>query len=186
MDNEVTYLKYNFFPKIKEIISNNTLYRIRDGEVPNFRPLRALSRAHGEVLTFTFAAFESKVIKTLNMQKPAPPPLEFINVEDADDTHGGHLSPIPSTVHGMYIIYVGKSLRVKEKGKHTGKMVTGSGRRKAERTGGESNDGQTSTTAGFVTMESEEVVFDVFDVSPASSMMFNEPKKDDTKYFKKL
>lgn len=59
-------------------------------------PLRLLCRAHGDdQLPFAFTKMEDAVISTLNIQKPVPLQLKFINLEDSFTTRIGHVAAVP-------------------------------------------------------------------------------------------
>lgn len=77
------------------------------GAKVNSPTLQAINWAHGQALPFKFSEFDEEVIKTLNIEKPVPQTLEVINVEDADATRFGHVTPIQPSLHAMYITFGG-------------------------------------------------------------------------------
>lgn len=91
--------------ELKETVCSKILYRLGDAKVPNFPPLHALNRAHGEALRFRFTDFDDNVMKKRNIEKPVLAPTEVIRLEYADYICIGHVTSISSTVHDISIIF---------------------------------------------------------------------------------
>lgn len=75
----------------------------------------------------------------MNVKRKAPQTLEVINIGDADTTCFGHLTPISSTVHGIYTTFGGSSLTVRTMLERTCTMATCVIRAKETRRGGASS-----------------------------------------------
>lgn len=109
-------------------------------------------------------------MKTLNIDKPDPPPMEVINVKDSGTIRIGHVTPIPSTENDMYTTSTGPI--TKEKRKRTEKWRIVYIRNEA-RTEGASEDEHSRKPGSDLNQEPKKIA-KICDVALGDSLMFDE------------
>ena len=185
------YLAKTIMVKLKTIITNNALYSQKDDQIPTYPLLRALLRAHGHGLPFLFCKMDAKVMETLKVEKPVPPPLEVINVDDAAADRVGHVTTIPADIDDLSISFGASSLSGSKRGtKRNQAMTTGDtsaptmrpSKERRDASAGAAAPGSSASGAAGTTPTSTVVkkgdVIDIIDVQPAITLQMDAPTKE--------
>ena len=125
-DHAMRHVAYSFLYKLKKIILDSQIYALKnDQEVANYPPIKALQCASGHDLPFVFVELDDQSMATLGIQKPVPPALEVINVDDADAESVGLVTKIPSTVRDASLVFGSESLVAQPRQKRSMTTTTG-------------------------------------------------------------
>ena len=181
MDHAYRHVSYAMLKKLKDIVCNNELYKMSERQITEWPVLSALHRQHGAALPFAFCEMDDEVMKTLNIPKPVPPPLEIINIEDASTERVGRVTPTVATLLDRSVLYRGNASdepTVPGRRKRASIKNTSAPRKKRRKNppGRSTSSNAGATSAGTVvkteaqTVKTEE---DLVDVEPADSLRFD-------------
>lgn len=181
-DYAMRHVVYSFLYKLKRIVLDSQIYTFKnDQEVAKYPPIKALQFASGHALPFVFVELEDQPMATLGIQKPVPPALEVINVDDDGPDTVGHVTPIPTTVHDASLVFGAGSVGTQPRQKRgmTTSAAPPAKRRKVgkgqEKPNEEEEDEIQPVPASKTTVKAEPEPLPVEEIVPALSDEFDEP-----------
>ena len=86
------HIAYAMMKKLKDIVTNNELYTLREVEIPKWPTIRSLRQSHRGALPFVFSELPDSALQAFNIAKPVPPPMEVINVDNAGTSSVGKIT----------------------------------------------------------------------------------------------
>lgn len=180
-DAAMRHIAFAFLYKLKQIVSDSAIYGFQtDEEVVNYPSIRALHRSNPNELPFVFVEMDDAHMEALGIQKPVPPPLEVINVDDATAAQVGEVTKIPTGLQDASLIFGPDSLGERPQPSTTARKRTmtsaTSGRPKKKRKVAEDSDEEEEEVvdvSGQGTTTVKEEVELVDDVEPALSEDFD-------------
>lgn len=67
---------------VKQYVCNNSIYTLEDDDLLQFPVIQSLVWVHNKGQKFVFSELDCDIIAILEIEKPIPPPFDFINVDD--------------------------------------------------------------------------------------------------------
>lgn len=93
-DHPVRHSMLTFLFKLKQLVCNNSIYRLEDADALNFPFILSLLLAYDKALLLVFSEWVTADMETFKIEKPVPPPLYVVNLYESTSSLVGQVNPI--------------------------------------------------------------------------------------------